>query len=316
MAYIEEISTKKKKYYYLAQTVRLDNDKFKKMRVLLGEGNLSVEALSKLSASAQQQLENKIRGMKRGERILKLEAQTIAQLKQIKKGYRRLLSSVSPIEYHVIEKQQFIQFTFNTNAIEGSTVTLQETAHLLEDGLAPAGKDLREIHEVENTRAAYNFMKKYKGEINSKFIKNIHHHLTYNILGENAGRFRTIQVYMAGSRHTPPRAWELMDKMNSMLAWLRNHAHENQVLLAAYIHHFFIAIHPFLDGNGRTGRLLLNYMLMKSGFPPICIQKEEKIRYIACLEQARDGNASPVVLFIVEKVEKAYAELLDTVRKK
>ena len=316
MTYVEEVFKGKKKYYYLAQTIRMKDNKFKKIRVLLGAGNLSVEALAKLSASARQQLQDKVQGIKKGESILKLDIQTIAKLEQIKKDYHRLLASVSPIEYQVIEKQQLIRFTFNTNAIEGSTVTLQETAHLLEDGLAPAGKDLREIHEVENTKTAYNFMKKYPGRINSKFIKTIHHHLTHNILGENAGRFRTIQVYMAGSQHTPPRAWELTDKMNSILAWLRHHAHENQVLLAAYIHHFFIAIHPFLDGNGRTGRLLLNYMLMKSGFPPICIQKEEKTRYITCLEQARDGDAPALVLFIIEKVEKAYAELLDTVRRK
>lgn len=316
MAYIEEISTKKKKYYYLAQTIRLENNTFKKIRVLLGEGNIPVETIQKLSASAQQQLQEKIKEIKRVETLVKLEPQIIAKLEQIKKGYIKLISSVSTIEYQVIERQQFIRFTFNTNAIEGSTITLQETAHLLEDGIAPAGKELREIHEIENTRQAYHFMKKYKGKVNSKFIKSIHYHLTHNILSENAGRFRTIQVYMGGSKHTPPRAWELSDKMNSMLVWMRNHKKENPVLLAAYIHHFFIAIHPFLDGNGRAGRLLLNFMLMKSGFPPICIKKEEKMKYIACLEQARDGNAGPLLLFIVEKIEKAYQELVDVVKKK
>ncbi len=316
MAYIEEISTKKKRYYYLAQTVRLDQHKFRKIRVLLGEGHLTVEALAKLSASARQQLEEKIQEIKRVETLVKLEPPIITKLEQIKKGYKKLISSVSPLVYQVIERQQFIRFTFNTNAIEGSTITLQETAHILEDGIAPAGKDLREIYEIENTKQAYNFMKKYKGKISSKFIKEIHYNLTHNILGENAGRFRTIQVYMGGSKHTPPRAWEVPEKINSRLAWLQNHHSENPVLLATYIHHFFIAIHPFIDGNGRTGRLLLNFMLMKSGFPPICIQKEEKIKYITCLEQARDGEVKPLLLFIIESIEKAYNELADIVRKK
>src|SRR3989344_7378327 len=171
MTYVEEVFKGKKRYYYLAQTIRMKDNKFKKIRVLLGEGNLSVEALAKLSASAQQQLQDKMQGIKKVENIFQLDAPTITKLEQIKKGYRRLLSSVSPIEYQVIERQQFIRFTFNTNAIEGSTVTLQETAHLLEAGLAPAGTDLRVNHEVENTRAAYHFMKKYRGKINSKFIK-------------------------------------------------------------------------------------------------------------------------------------------------
>lgn len=316
MAYIEEVSKGKKKYYYLAQTIRLEKNKFKKIRVLLGEGNISIQVLAVLSTSAQQQLNEKVREIKKVETLVGLKPQSITKLEQIKKGYKQLISSVSPLEYQIIERQQFIRFTFNTNAIEGSTITLQETAHILEDGVSPAGKDLREIHEIENTRQAYNFMKKYKGKINAKFLKSIHYHLTHNILGENAGRFRTIQVYMGGSKHTPARAWELAGRINFMLAWLRNHQTENPVLLATFIHHFFIAIHPFIDGNGRTGRLLLNFMLMKSGFPPICIQKEEKIRYITYLEQARDDNIEPLLLFIIEKVEKAYNELLDIVRKK
>ncbi len=316
MAYVEEVSKGKKKYYYLAQTIRLENNKFRKVRVLLGEGNLSVETIRKLSAAAEPQLHNKTLEIRKAEKLVQLEPQSIIKLGEIKKGYKKIISSVSAVEYQVIERQQFIRFTFNTNAIEGSTITLQETAHILEDGVAPAGKDLREIHEIENTRQAYNFMKKYKGKISSKFIKEIHYHLTHNILGENAGRFRTIQVYMGGSKHTPPRAWEVPERIHFMLAWLRNHQKENPVLLAAYIHHFFIAIHPFIDGNGRTGRLLLNFMLMKSGFPPLCIRREEKIKYINCLEQARDGDTMPLLKFIVESVEKAYDELADTVRKK
>ena len=117
MAYVEEVFKGKKRYYYLAQTIRMKDNKFKKIRVLLGEGNLSVEALAKLSASAQQQLQDKMQGIKKVENIFQLDAPTITKLEQIKKGYRRLLSSVSPIEYQVIERQQFIRFTFNTNTI-------------------------------------------------------------------------------------------------------------------------------------------------------------------------------------------------------
>ena len=207
-----------------------------------------------------------------------------------------------------------IKFTFNTNAIEGSTITLKETAHILEDGISPEGKDLREIYEIENTKRAYEFMKRYRGKVNLNFIKKIHYHLTYNILGENAGRFRRIQVYMGGSKHTPPKASEVNKEMSSLMRWIKNHKNLHPVILTTYIHHFFIAIHPFIDGNGRTGRLLLNFILMKSGFPPICIKKEERIKYTNYLELARDGDISKFLDFIVKKIEEAHKELVDTIK--
>jgi len=138
--------------------------------------------------------------------------------------------------------------------------------------------------------------------------------LTYNILEENAGNFRRIQVYMGGSKHPPTKASDVSKEMTSLMRWIKNHNKLHPMVLTAYIHHFFIAIHPFIDGNGRTGRLLLNFMLMKSGFPPICIKKEERIKYTDYLELARDGDITNFLYFIVKKVEEAYKELVDTIK--
>ena len=104
-----------------------------------------------------------------------------------------------------------------------------------------------------------------------------------------------------------------MNEMKTMLRWMNNHLNLHPVALGAYIHHFFITIHPFIDGNGRTGRLLLNFMLMKAGYPPICIRLKEKLKYIDFLEKARDGNVEPFQKFIVKKVEEAYGDLVKDV---
>jgi len=95
---------------------------------------------------------------------------------------------------------------------------------------------------------------------------------------------------------------------------MNSHSNIHPVIFAAYVHNFLIAIHPFIDGNGRTGRLLLNFMLMKSGFPPICIKKEERIKYTDYMEEARDGNTKMLLNFIAGKVEEAYAELVKTIK--
>lgn len=315
MAYIETIKRGNQNFYFLTQTVRLGK-RFKKVRKPLGKGDISKEKLRALAGRAEQGLREKIGEVKAIKRIIQLDAPALKELDKIKKGYQKIIRKLSPIEYQVIEKQHLIRFTFNTNAIEGSTVTLKETAHILEDNIAPEGKDLREIHEIENTKKAYDFMKKYKGKVSIKFIKQIHYALTFNILNEQAGRFRSIQVYMGGSKHKPTSPPEVEQEMQNLMRWISSHNKLHPAILAAYTHHFFIAIHPFIDGNGRAGRLLLNFMLMKASFPPVCIHLGERIMYTDYLEKARDGDASAFVGFIVQKIKESYTELVDNTKYK
>ena len=313
MAYIETINKGKKNYYYLTQTIRY-NDKFKKIRWFLAKGNISKNKLVELSKNVEKNLLDKVNNIKKIKKIVELDDLTIQKLKKIKINYKKIISSLSNIEYQVIEKEHLIRFTFNTNAIEGSTITLKETSHILEDGISPDSKSLREIHEIENTKKAYEFIKKYKGKINIKFIKKIHYILTNNILEENAGNFRRIQVFMGGAKHTPTKASEIQKEMNSFTKWIKNQEKIHPIILLTYVHHYFIAIHPFIDGNGRTGRLLLNYMLLKSGFPPICIKKEERIKYTDYLELSRDGDITKFLNYIIKKVEESYNELVDNTK--
>lgn len=310
MAYLEVIKRGNKNFYYLTQTLRIKN-KFRKIRRLLSKGDIPQEQLLELAKEAETLLNEEVKQTKSISKIIQLNKETLAELEQVKIGYKRILEKLSPVEYSVIEKEQLIRFTFNTNAIEGSTISLKDTAHILNDGISPEGKELREIYEVENTKKAYEFMKKHKNGITLNFILELHYKLAYNILGEQAGKFRRLQVYMGGSRHVPPPASAINAKMGFLLNWLRNHSKLHPVILGAYFHHLFIAIHPFIDGNGRTGRLLLNLILMKNGFPPICIKKEERIKYTNYLELARDGDMAHFLNFIILKVKEAYALIVD-----
>jgi len=119
---------------------------------------------------------------------------------------------------------------------------------------------------------------------------------------------------MGGSKHTPTKASEIQKEMNSFTKWIKNQEKIHPIILLTYVHHYFIAIHPFIDGNGRTGRLLLNYMLLKSGFPPICIKKEERIKYTDYLELSRDGDITKFLNYIIKKVEESYNELVDNTK--
>jgi Fic family protein len=315
MAYIETIKRGKQNFYYLTQTMR-EGKKFKKVRRLLGKGNIPRVKLEKLAKQAEKGFQEKLKGIKKINKTFQFELEVKNELDKIKKDYQTIIKKLSLIEYQVIEKQHLIRFTFNTNAIEGSTITLKETAHILEDGIAPEGKELREIHEIENTKKTYEVMKKHKGKVTIPFIKKIHHNLTFNILKDQAGKFRSIQVYMAGSKHPPTKPSQVNQEMQGLMRWITNNNKLHPVILAAYVHHLFIAIHPFIDGNGRTGRLLLNFMLMNSGFPPICIRLRERIKYTDFLEEAREGDVTAFVRFIVQKIKESYQEIADNTKEK
>jgi Fic family protein len=315
MAYIETIKKKNKNFYYLTQTIRKGKS-FSKIRLLLGKGKISKIDLNKLVEQAKPNLIKKVEEKRSIKKIISLDPKIEKELLKIKKSYKQIIKKLSPIEYKIIEKQHLINFTFNTNAIEGSTITLKETAHILEDGIAPEGKELREIHEIENTKKTYEFMKGYKKKVSTKFIKDIHYNLTHNILNEQAGKYRSIQVYMGGSKHIPTKTSEVKKEMNNLIRWFNNHNNIHPVLLAGYIHHFFIAIHPFIDGNGRTGRLLMNFMLMTDGFPPICIHLRERIKYTDYLEKARDGDPTDFIQFIVSKIIEAHKNIVDNTKDK
>lgn len=280
----------------------------------MSKGDIPQGQLLKLAKEAETLLNNEIKQTKTISKIVKLSKETVHALEQVKGGYKKILEKLSLVEYSVIEKEQLIRFTFNTNAIEGSTISFKDTAHIINDGISPEGKELREIHEVENTKKAYEFMKKHKNGLTLNFILELHYQLTDNILGEQAGKFRRIQVYMGGSRHIPPPASAVNAKMIHFLNWMRNHSQLHPVVLGAYFHHLFIAIHPFIDGNGRSGRLLLNFILIKNGYPPICIKKEERIKYTNYLESARDGDIVPFLNFIIFKVKEAYQQLVDNTK--
>lgn len=315
MAYIETIKKGKNNFYYLTQTVRV-LDKFKKVRWFLGKGDIPQDRLKVIAKNVEKNLKDKVKSIKNVKEVVVFDKETLKKLQKIKINYQKLISSISNIEYGIIEKDHLINFTFNTNAIEGSTITLKETTHILEDKITPEGKSLREVHEIENTSKAYEFMKEYKGDVSINFIEQIHYNLTYNILGNEAGVFRKIQVYMGGSKHIPSKPSEIKNEMRKLIQWIKNHRKIHQVIKAVYVHHYFIAIHPFIDGNGRTGRLLLNFMLMKAGYPPICIKKEERIKYTDYLEDARNGDITNFLNFIVKKIEDAYQLVVDTINEK
>lgn len=180
-----------------------------------------------------------------------------------------------------------LRWTFNSNAIEGNSLTLNETKVVLE-GITIGGKALREHFEVINHSEAIDYLTdivKKEVLITETIIKQLHYLILKNINNREAGKYRDVNVRITGASHIPPNPLQLKDLINDILDYhLKSNIHP--VEKAAIFHADFVGIHPFIDGNGRTGRLLLNLMLMIEGYQPIIIDVKDRARYYDALDKA------------------------------
>lgn len=216
--------------------------------------------------------------------------------------YRDLLSEAALTNY---AESFSIEYTHNSTAIEGNTLSLMETKLLLDDRLSVGGKQLREIYEVVNHNKAFNYIEACiaKGDpLDEKTVKDIHAVLMENIM--QGGIYRSVDVYISGAQHTPPSPNEMYRQIKQFYMDLSVKSGIEPIELAAWTHAEFVRIHPFVDGNGRTARLIMNYQLMRGGYLPISIAKEDRMKYFDCLEQyALHGNLKPFEGLVAELEE-------------
>lgn len=214
-----------------------------------------------------------------------------------------------------LNEQLTIEWIYNSNAIEGSTLTLRETQLILEQGITIGGKSLREHFEVVNHEEAIRMVESLAGKqepITISHVRQLHALVLAKIDDENAGQYRNVPVRIVGTAYEPPSSWELPSQMNDWVAWVREQEGEMEtVMLAAIAHHKLVAIHPFIDGNGRTARLIMNLILLRADYPPAIIATVNRRQYYRVLSQADAGNAVPLVNFVGRAVERSLTLYLE-----
>ena len=205
-----------------------------------------------------------------------------------------------------LREEMRLAHTYHSNAIEGNTLTLQETKLVLETGVTIGGKSLAEHLEVTGNAKAFDLLEelaKVSKPVDHVLIQQLHEIVTRGLL-EDAGRYRNQNVRIAGAKKSPPdfsKVLGLMDKFLQRLSRMRAHP----VVTAAYLHHGLVEIHPFADGNGRVARLLSNLFLMRRGYPPAILKKEDRKKYYTCLGKADGGDLSPLVNFIGKAMDES-----------
>ncbi|MFH1537013.1 MAG: Fic family protein [Patescibacteria group bacterium] len=207
-----------------------------------------------------------------------------------------------------LQEEMIVEWTYNSNAIEGNTLSLGETRLVLEEGITIHGKPLKDHLEATNHKEALLFLFKIikqKNKVDEALIKKLHQIIVKNIEKEYAGKYRTGQVRILGADFIPPNYLKISKLINELIKWYYSKGKESYILdQVAIFHHRFETIHPFFDGNGRTGRLLMNVKLMEKGYPPIIVANNERKKYLNALNKANKEDYKPLVLFFAITLEK------------
>ncbi len=208
-----------------------------------------------------------------------------------------------------LNEQLTIEWIYNSNAIEGSTLSLRETQLILEQGITIGGKSLREHFEVINHQDAIKLVESLADKqepLTAFYVRQLHALVLAKIDDENAGQYRNVPVRIVGAAHEPPPAWDIPAQMDDWANWLQAQTGlMDPVTLAALAHHKLVAIHPFIDGNGRTARLIMNLVLLRADYPPAIITRVNRRQYYRVLAQADSGNPTPLVNFVGRAVERS-----------
>ena len=214
-----------------------------------------------------------------------------------------------------IYKNFIIEFAYNTASIEGNTIKLDEARKLLDEGLTPKDRTLREIYDLQNTEKVFLSLleKKEKQELTHNFIIDIHKRLMENIDPRIGYRTSDVRVIKANFKATP--ALYVKTDMDLLLKWYgKNKKQLHPLVLASIFHHKFEKIHPFMDGNGRVGRILLNFILLNSNYPPLIVHKKKRDTYLQALRvadsskllKANQENYQKLIDFIAEEMTDSY----------
>jgi Fic family protein len=187
-----------------------------------------------------------------------------------------------------------VELTYTSNAIEGNTLTRQETAMVIEKGTTVSGKTLVEQLEAKNHALAFDFVNTLKNKTRTEIAENdilkIHSYILSGIDDVNAGRYRNVSVRVAGSNVVFPNSVKVSELMKNYLNWLTSNNTDHPIKIASDAHLKLVTIHPFVDGNGRTARLLMNLILLQNGFPSAIIKNEDRLEYINSIEKAQLTN--------------------------
>jgi len=297
MAYIERQERKGRKYYYVTKNFRIGLHKWKKIRRYCGDKKPSQADFNKILREIDSEARKK--GWLKDKPAFKYLSEELAEvLEDVKQNYNRWYGKLDKVSRKKTEDDFLVRFTYNSNAIEGNRLSLRETSMILQEDVIPTGASTNDFNEVVNGRDCLNYVRGYKGNLGKKFLLRVHRELVKNTSCRIVGEYRDSLVRISGSEWMPPQPSKVPEEMEKMLTWWRNNQNKlHAAEIAGVIHNKIVRLHPFVDGNGRTARVIMNWILMKKKYPLFYIENREKIKYYKALEAGDKGDDSEYVKY-------------------
>lgn len=309
MVYVKIKAIGNRKYRYAVKSVRLPDGSIKKMYRLIGTDKPEGKELSNYFMDKEREAnikyalsKFKIGSIFTGDEIAKIETMRV--------DYRRLLKKLSKADLKDMFDRFTVNFTYDSNAIEGNSLTLRDVSIIIFENTAIKGKDLREIYEARNSRQVVDMLLKKKFGVTHEDIIKVHKILMRDIDGRLG--YKTLPNFIAGRRIETAPPENVKDEMENLMGYYNTSLGRIHPLeIAAMIHGRFERIHPFSDGNGRVGRFLINTILVNSGYPPLIVRKTQRESYLNALAAFDSGYEDKLKRFLLEKYKETFRKFFE-----
>ncbi len=308
MAYLARQKRGGKVYYYLAENIAVSQGKRKQIRKYVGTTKPSDSKLQILISNFEEELKGekiKLRGYHY------LSAEEVEKAGSVNNGFWQRYNAVNETVQDQFDQNFVNAFVFNTNSIEGSTLTPREVELLLVENIAP-NKPLDDVLEAKAAGEVLKFIKTYSGNFGQDFVLKVHEMYFRESKPAYAGKYKSHDNRVMGSTfETTPAQFVITDMKLLFKEYEKLKKELHPLELAAWVHWKLVRIHPFQDGNGRTARILMNYLLHANGYGMIDIKTKEKQAYFKALEKCNyNNNAAALAIRLVRRFVKQYANAL------
>jgi len=308
MAYLAKQRKGKNTYYYLAGVIQVARGRRKQIRKYIGSEKPSETKLQILTAKFEKEIEKekiKLHGFHY------LTKDEIKKIDEINKAFCNRYRKQNKTVQEQFDENFVMAFVFNSNSIEGSTLTPKEVELLLKENIAP-NKSLEDVLEAKNAEKTLNFVKNCKEELTEKLLVQVHEMYFKETKPYIAGKYKTAQNRITGSNfETTPPKFVQTDMKLYFKEYERLKKELHALELAAWAHWKLVRIHPFQDGNGRTARIVMNFILNRNGYALIDIKTKEKQAYFGALEKCHyNNNARALSVRLVRRFKKQYQNAL------
>jgi len=308
MVYIREKEVNGKKYRYLTKSIRLPDGKVKKIQKRVSGRPAKGKFDGWFDKEEKKVFADWAVNAYNADSIFTEEE--IRKIEDMRVDYRKILRQLSKQQKKDLFDRFTVNFTYESNAIEGNSLTLKDVAIVIFEKVVVKGKELREIYETRNLRAVVDLILKKKFKVAEKDLIRMHRVLVRDM--EIVPGYKRFPNFVLGRKTKTTTPEEVKEEMNALLEFYEKNAEKLHPLqLAAQFHGEFEKIHPFEDGNGRVGRLLINVMLVNSSYPPLIIRKTQRIAYFKCLEDFDNGYKENLERFLLEKFKDTYRKFFE-----